>query len=298
MSSSSSVKSCLASLSLTVESFQGCSNIEQEFSTIKKVYFKLILVAHPDKGGDPQVFQKVNDAFERLRHVYEQGLIGLFQKSFSSKSDKFTDGFVPSASAKPWEYYFDAQDEPIPICKMEAARSKRSACKQTTKLAKKCERTDIEKGEIRVGSMDLESGGYGRWNHLMCWRVPKKVWTGLPDPDITSDTTAFEKALESMNEVVISGWKDLSQEHKKLIIAHVMDKVHWANPREKKVTKSEKETAMPKPSSSSASKKSAPEAEKSSHNTMTYSAPITPTSLVQTPNFFEMPVVGRNNAQS
>ena len=28
----------------------------------------------------------------------------------------------------------------------------------------------IDKGAIRVGSLDPVHGGYGRWNHLPCWR--------------------------------------------------------------------------------------------------------------------------------
>ena len=34
-----------------------------------------------------------------------------------------------------------------------------------------------------------------RWNHLACWRVPSKVWLGLPDAD---DAARVEAALLSM----------------------------------------------------------------------------------------------------
>ena len=45
---------------------------------IKKAYRKLAVKNHPDKGGDPQVFQEIQEAFdvlgdERKRELYDQG---------------------------------------------------------------------------------------------------------------------------------------------------------------------------------------------------------------------------------
>lgn len=34
-----------------------------------------------------------------------------------------------------------------------------------------------------------------------CWRVPEKVWKGLPDPDVCDDAALFEAALLGMNQV-------------------------------------------------------------------------------------------------
>lgn len=100
-----------------------------------------------------------------------------------------------------WEFYAEAAEEEIPLYRVERAKSGRSRCKKFgTKLAK-CnvgfeEACDgggsgaiikegdyafIGKGDLRIGSFDEMSGSYGRWNHLRCWRVPNRIWKGVPD---------------------------------------------------------------------------------------------------------------------
>ena len=37
---------------------------------IKKAYRKLVMQHHPDRGGDPAAFRKVQGAYEILEHVY------------------------------------------------------------------------------------------------------------------------------------------------------------------------------------------------------------------------------------
>jgi hypothetical protein len=44
--------------------------------------------------------------------------------------------------------------------------------------------------------MNKEAGSYGRWCHLQCWRVPSRVWLGLPQEG--DDAAKFEAALLSM----------------------------------------------------------------------------------------------------
>jgi DnaJ family protein A protein 2 len=39
---------------------------------IKSVYRKLVLKHHPDRGGDPEMFKKVQAAYELLEEQYEQ----------------------------------------------------------------------------------------------------------------------------------------------------------------------------------------------------------------------------------
>ena len=92
-----------------------------------------------------------------------------------------------------WEYYEAAAEEEIPTYRVELAKSGRSRCKATGK-AKKCYERGIEKdstctdlvdstaapeiieqGEIRVGWVNAQTGTYGGWKHLRCWRVPSKV---------------------------------------------------------------------------------------------------------------------------
>ena len=63
----------------------------------------------------------------------------------------------------------------------------------------------LAKDELRVGWLDSESGSYGGWVHLKCWRVPNRVWLGLPDPARISDIAAFTRALLSMGGVLLSG---------------------------------------------------------------------------------------------
>ena len=41
--------------------------------------------------------------------------------------------------------------------------------------------------------------------HLGCWRVPNRVWLGLPDPTKCSDVGAFQSALRGMGAVLLSG---------------------------------------------------------------------------------------------
>ena len=70
----------------------------------------------------------------------------------------------------------------------------------------------IEKGEVRIGVLNAESGSYTYWVHLQCWRVPQKVWLGLPNPELVSDPESFEAALVGMNEVLLCGVAHLPPE--------------------------------------------------------------------------------------
>ena len=95
----------------------------------------------------------------------------------------------------------------------------------------------IRKGELRVGSIDDESGSYSRWVHLECWRVPVKIHQGLPrlgSPE-AEDPAAFEAALLSMNEVLLSGIEELEPEIRQLLVRHVMDPTKWAALQVKKI---------------------------------------------------------------
>ena len=41
-----------------------CQSLDEEWKAIKKAYFKIILVQHPDKGGDPAIFRDIQTSFE------------------------------------------------------------------------------------------------------------------------------------------------------------------------------------------------------------------------------------------
>lgn len=133
-----------------------------------------------------------------------------------------------------WDFFAEAAEEEIPGYKVEMAKSARSKCtvckknsenvaiadsaaaetstaivasttvrsssrakKNTTSSAmvKQDDTTAIDKGDIRVGSLDKMAGSYGRWHHLECWRVPKKVQNGLTNP---SDEESSLRDLLSM----------------------------------------------------------------------------------------------------
>jgi hypothetical protein len=218
-----------------------CSNLQEEFACIKKAYFKKVLSSHPDKGGDPAVFRNVQSAFEVLRELFDCGAVDTFasapsQSKRTSKEYGSHMGDVSGAPTPSWEYFSAAADEPVPGYRVELARSGRSSC--TAKGgAKKCgssESSVIDKGEIRVGWLDPLSGSYSRWVHLACWRVPSKVWLGLPDPDTCSDADKFETALMGMNQVLLCGVRELPPKQRAEFVRHVMDKSNWARHMKKK----------------------------------------------------------------
>lgn len=175
-----------------------------------------------------------------------------------------------------WDYYYEAAEESVPLYRMEIAKSNRSKCDVAKRTPKKCahiqqqqqqqqkargttgsaiergqstamvvsEAKDaplrpefIPKNEVRVGVMDPVYGSYTKWVHLKCWRVPSKIWLGLPDPTTTTndDPVLFADALSGMNEVLICGFDELSEEKRRMILGHVMEKSNWAKLVKRKV---------------------------------------------------------------
>ena len=120
---------------------------------------------------------------------------------------------------------------------MERAKSSRGTCKAKGK-PKKCTETQIEKGELRCGWLDGMSGAYGGWTHLDCWRVPSKIWLGLPDPDECNDDEILA-ALVHMNEVTFCGLRDLNKDEKAAVVKHIKNKEHWARKTKSKKPKVE-----------------------------------------------------------
>jgi hypothetical protein len=146
-----------------------------------------------DKGGDVSAFRATQAAWEVLRDLFNGG--GVKGGSFASyivafgasaaadresagddaedgDGDDFDDElyakYANNANYASYEYYEAAAEEEVPGYRVELARSGRSKCA-------KCDGY-IEKGSLRVGSLDKFAGTYGRWNHLGgCWRVPVKV---------------------------------------------------------------------------------------------------------------------------
>ncbi|CAN0086778.1 unnamed protein product, partial [Sphacelaria rigidula] len=233
-----SVKICLATIGLGAADLGGCSNLTEEFAIIKRAYFKKVLVVHPDKGGSAKEFRDVNESFELIRSLFEKKAVSSFATAAEATHERFNYGTSASASAssQPWQYYYDAPAEEVPPYRVELARSGRSKCSQKSMPARRCPPEDpfIAKDEIRVGSMDGMSGSYGRWVHLKCWRVPSRIWMGLPGDDdgdaggFTDRTTQFRAALSSMNEVQFCGFNELTPYQQTQIVHYVMDKSNWA----------------------------------------------------------------------
>jgi len=134
----------------------------------------------------------------------------------------------------------------MPLYRFELAKSGRSRCSRTGKFKFCGADASIGLGEVRVGSLDglgsaLEgqAGTYTKWNHLKCWRVPNKVWLGLPgrsgsmsgeEPmaEVTDELVAsVEDALHAMDQVIVSGFGDLPAEARKLVARHAAQPVHW-----------------------------------------------------------------------
>ena len=189
------IQECLDTLGVTSEDLDnGELTLDEEFKSIKKIYFRQILQSHPDKGGDPEVFRQIQTSFESLRKLYQSKSLQTFCGDTAAEQevpdyDDVEEEFRNSATgAEPgssgfasWTYYEEAAKEDMPGYCVEPAKSGRSTCKQKTKSAKKCRPgfETIAKDELRVGSLDKESGKYGRFSHLQCWRVPSRVWLGL-----------------------------------------------------------------------------------------------------------------------
>mmetsp|Transcript_1994 Transcript_1994/g.4970 ORF Transcript_1994/g.4970 Transcript_1994/m.4970 type:complete len:532 (+) Transcript_1994:162-1757(+) len=225
------VGECLATIGLSAGALAGCDGLQAEWAAIKKAYFKAVLAAHPDKGGDPATFRAVQGAFAVLRQLLDAGGLDSFADAANTGTgDAFgsaTDDAARTGPPPSWDFYAAAAEEPVPRHRVEPARSARSTC-AAKGVAKRCTAAAIGKGDLRVGSLDPESGSYRRWVHLACWRVPSKVWLGLPDPDACTDPARFEAALLSMSQVLLDGVAELAPDQRAQLVAHAMDKGNWA----------------------------------------------------------------------
>lgn len=150
----------------------------------------------------------------------------------------------------------------------------------------------IPQGYLRIGSLDDRGGNYGRWNHLECWRVPYRVWSGLSRPD---DAKTVLRDLIGMDEVLLTGVSDLDREDRKAFVEHVMDKSHWA----KHIRRKRK--AEPKPAPSSEEPEPAPTSEGSKRSkvqTEPSSIAATSKALTEAKQRFVVPRPDLNGARS
>ncbi len=65
----STVQQCLTTIGVTASNFDGCASLSDQFSRIKRAYFAKILVAHPDKGGNPGLYMIEYDVVVKSHRV-------------------------------------------------------------------------------------------------------------------------------------------------------------------------------------------------------------------------------------
>jgi hypothetical protein len=117
-----------------------------------------------DRSDEGRVGGIWQSAFETLRKLYEGGTVKTFAgeaaRSRSTKAE-FTQAAqdVGSMPVPSWEWYMDFETEIIPIYRVELAKTDRSKC-NAKGAAKHCDDTAIEKGAIRIGWLDRQSGDY------------------------------------------------------------------------------------------------------------------------------------------
>jgi hypothetical protein len=254
---------------VTLEDLEECGTIEEEFSKVKKTYFKKVLVCHPDKGGDSDTFRLIQTSFETLRDMWSAGKITSFVAFLKSRKNRPKKSKGPakaqssSASEGPesfdfaefahaynerfnefdsfrqpdFDYFERAQHEEMPKYRVERAKTGRAKCTQKQQVRKPIAKwhgegnEDIEKESVKCMSYDSETGTYWRPVHLDCWRIPNIIWKGLPDPDTCKNVQDFLYALRSMDGVVLSGWAEVGPEAQAEIAVHCMDRANYTADR-------------------------------------------------------------------
>ncbi|KAL7458039.1 hypothetical protein ACHAWC_009540 [Mediolabrus comicus] len=177
--------------------------------------------------------------------------------------DELFKKYSKNTNVPSWDFYAEAEKEEVPIYKVENARSARSACAKCKSVSQKAAKaiadsvaaaedvtaivasapkprgkkssnnaivqkedtTKISKGDIRVGSIEKDAGTYGRWHHLQCWRVPKKIQAGLTNP---SDEEASLRDLLSMEEVLLTGLGDMDEDDQMAFVRHCINSENHA----------------------------------------------------------------------
>lgn len=200
---SRTLKKCLDSLNIEANIFEQCITLQEEFAAIKKVYFKLALKNHPDKGGDigkscfqcaflpmehfqicflsepsprstlldcaVDVFREVQENFEILRKLFEEEKISSFAP-YRAKPEEaeqtYAQGeYSDGAGVQSWDFFASAADEVIPPYKVERSKTKRGKCsrKGTSKQPVPHEEENFYPGEMKFGSFNAELGSYWCW---------------------------------------------------------------------------------------------------------------------------------------
>ena len=220
-------------LGITIEQLNECDGKQQEFALVRKVWLARALETHPDRGGDPIEFRRTRDAFNALKQAFERAgvttLAGVTTTSAPTSSRVATAQEAASTADRPFPshmYYAAAAEDSVPGYKVERAPSNRSSCNNP-----KCPSKQILKGDVRVSSLEKDSGKYTRSRHLGCWRVPVGIWAGLPK-ETCVDVASVIAALEDMDNISMTGFSVLDDVAKNDVASHCLDEQNHA-----KVTK-------------------------------------------------------------
>ena len=124
------ILSCLKTIKVNHDDIKDCGDIQAEFAVIKKVYFKGVLNAHPDKGGDVIIFRALQEAWETIRSIYDMGQVHVqgfaFYFSGNGSQSEIEKGVRNEAHDFDFEWYEAAAEEPVPPYRVEIAKSARS----------------------------------------------------------------------------------------------------------------------------------------------------------------------------
>mmetsp|Transcript_6153 Transcript_6153/g.9572 ORF Transcript_6153/g.9572 Transcript_6153/m.9572 type:complete len:533 (+) Transcript_6153:27-1625(+) len=237
---SQTIRDCLNAIGVDVSQLQDRASLADEFRLVKNKYLRAILVAHPDRGGDAAKFRKVRTSFQLLREIFERQLVSSFYDELGRTasvgiSPKAVFGEQHDADIPPWEFFAAAAEEEQVPYRVELAKSSYSQCvkclahnKRASVSADDKRQVEINQNALRIGSVMPDSGTYSRWVHLKCWRVPSRIWKGLPDPDKEKQLEKFASALADMDQVTLCGFNALTNAQQDEVVTHVADKSHWA----------------------------------------------------------------------
>lgn len=161
------IAECLGELGVGLSTFSGCASTQDGWGRIKKAYQRSILQSHPDKGGTEEKFRSVQSAWGALRELYESGKVSDagFEHYFGAGSHDAADmGRAPGGPRPSYEWFAEAAASEVPGYRVEVAKSGRSECVSKPGYSG-CSHDEpqIEAGTVRFGSLDPESGRYGRW---------------------------------------------------------------------------------------------------------------------------------------
>ena len=156
---------------------------------LKSSYHRAVLRAHPDKGGDREVFEDIQNSFEVLRGMFANREVDSFAQAAASRKStsrafEFAESTRPKSTPS-WEFYAAAAEEPVPIYRVEPAKAgEAGAAWPAAGQTPGCVRGapfKIPKGELRVGSIDDQSARTGAGSTSTAGACPRKSTRACPD---------------------------------------------------------------------------------------------------------------------